>query len=128
MPLREFGCPTCGWYKEIYHPSVDPDKVEVPVCCDAPMGMLWSVPKLDTSSTFKPFDYKDPDTGKTIRIDNLHTLRAVEHASLATGRNIRFDAWSANENNPDDVDGFGAPYWDGNPASSSGKGFSLMKS
>lgn len=123
--MREFGCPSCQIVTEIYDFHIDPDKVPVPACpkCITLMQMLFSVPRLDTSSTFSPFDYKDPDSGKTIRIDNLHTLRAVERLSRETGRNIRFDAYSADENNPDSVDGFGPEYWDGNHKSTKGTGY-----
>lgn len=125
MPLRDFGCATCGQQKEIYHHAIDPDRVPAPTCCNTAMGMLWSIPKIDTSSTFKPFTYRGP-TGLYHEITNLHSLRQVEHLYAGTGHNVRFDAWSADSSNPDAVDGFGPEYWDGNPNSSGGKAFAFM--
>lgn len=126
MPMREFGCTSCGATKELYHPSLDPMAVPPPLChdCATFMDVLFSVPNLDTSATFHPFTWRDPDSGKHIRIENLHMLRAIEHASLESGRNTRFDAYSAEPSNPDSIDGFGPEYWDGNPTSTSGKAFS----
>ena len=87
--------------------------------------MLYSVPRIDTSSTFHPFDFHNQSTGKTEHIDNLHKLRQVEHDSLKTGHNIRFDAYSANPSNPDAIDGFGGEYWDGTKNFKTGKIHSL---
>ena len=113
MPLREFAC-SCGTYLEIYHTAINPADVPVPKCaaCTNSMSMLWSIPHVDTSDNFHPFDYTGPD-GRQWRIDNLHKLRKVEHAYLETGHNIRFDAYSAEPNNPDAIDGFGLEHWDG---------------
>lgn len=125
MPLREFA--HCTSYCEIYHPSIDPTTVEAPICpeCREPMKMLWSVPHLDDSTSFKAFDYKGPD-GRQWHIDSLHKLRGVEHSYQETGHNIRFDAWSAEPSNPDAVDGMGLEYWDGDKSKSQGKAFSFM--
>lgn len=127
MPLREVGCEMCGAVVEFYHPSTDPAIIPLPGCseCGREMKMLLSVPHLDTSDTFHPFDWHNPDTGKDVRISNLHQLRKIEHASLATGRNIRFDAYSAEPSNPDAIDGFGLEHWDGNHKSTKGKAFAL---
>jgi len=73
------------------------------------MVMMISIPRVDTSSTFKPFSYTGLDK-REWSINNLHDLRRVEKAYQATGHNIRFDAYSSDQNNPNDVDGFGAPY------------------
>lgn len=120
MPMREFGCSACGHTTELYHPAVDPEAVPTPSHCQGPMSMLWSIPKVDTSSTFQPFTYRGP-TGLYHEINNLHDLRRVEHTYQATGHDIRFDAWSADPSNPDTVDGFGPEYWDGTPNYSTGK-------
>ena len=87
------------------------------------MELLVSVPNLDTSTSFHGNQvYEGPD-GRKWNIDSLHKMRKVEHAYLETGHNIRFDAWSAEPSNPDSVDGFGSPYWDGNSKSTQGKTF-----
>ena len=127
MPMREYACSACGAYKEIYHPSIDPEKVPKQDCgfCSSEMSMLWSIPRLDTGATFHAFTWRGP-TGLYHEIGNLHQLRQVEHSYLESGHNVRFDAYSSNENNPDTVDGFGAEYWDGNPTSTKGTGFAFM--
>jgi hypothetical protein len=111
MPIREFRCYFCSGYKEVIHPSLDPDKVPIPDCpqCGMSMERLISLPRIDTSSTFKPFSYRGPD-GRRWQIDNLHALRGVEHSYSQTGHNVRFDAYSAEPSNPDTVDGMGMPY------------------
>ena len=126
MPLREYGCSICGTVTEKFHWSSQEREgiADVPNCCDNVMSVLWSVPQLDTSSTFRPFVYTGP-TGLKHEINNLHNLRQVEHLYEHTGHNIRFDAYSANQNNPDDIDGFGPEYWDGNPSHTSGKVYAL---
>ena len=124
MPMREFGCTNCGRVQEIYHPSIDPTTVPAPECCNALAKIIWSVPNIDTADTFHPFDYTGPD-GRAWRVDNLHKLRAVEHAYLETGHNIRFDAYSAEPSNPDAVDGAGLEYWNGDKNSTTGKAFGL---
>ena len=125
MPLREFGCTSCGKVIEKFFWHTQEHENTVVLCdCDMPMSLLWSVPQLDTSSTFRPFVYTGP-TGLKHEINNLHNLRQVEHLYEHTGHNIRFDAYSANQNNPDDIDGFGPEYWDGNPSHTSGKVYAL---
>lgn len=108
MPIREFSCQTHKKRVEVIHPSLDPETVPPPVCaiCQAKMELLISLPRIDTSATFKAFRWRGPD-GIYHNIDNLHKLRAVEHSYLATGHNVRFDAYSAEPSNPDPVDGFG---------------------
>lgn len=86
------------------------------------MFILWSIPNLDTSATFSPFTWRGP-TGFYHEITNLHQLRQVEHSYLATGHDIRFDAYSAEPSNPDAVDGFGLEYWDGKPTTTNRKTF-----
>lgn len=127
MPLREHGCESCNTVTEMYHPSIDPATVPTPDCphCHQPMQMLYSIPQLDTSSTFHPFDTTDVVTGKKIHLSNLHELRAYEHSTLATGHNVRFDAYSAEPSNPDPVDGFGPEHWDGKATSTKGTGFMM---
>src|SRR5688572_689585 len=102
MPIREFRCQKCRRRQEVIHPSLDPMKVPAPRHCDGEMELLVSLPRVDTSSTFKPFSYRGPD-GRRWNIDNLHSLRAVEHAYVETGHNVRFDAYSAEPSNPDTV-------------------------
>lgn len=85
--------------------------------------MLFSVPNIDTSDIFHPFDYRGPD-GRRWTISNLHELRKVEKEYEKTGHNIRFDAYSAEPSNPDPVDGFGPEYWDGTQKST-GKAFAM---
>lgn len=111
MPLREFVCPADGFYLEIYDSRIDPDLIDAPACqtCQEEMELMISIPKIDTSSSFHAFPYRGPD-GRRWQIDNLHKLRGVEHSYAQTGHNVRFDAYSAEPNNPDTVDGFGAPY------------------
>lgn len=113
MPLREFYCRQCQSYVEIYHPSTDPELVPAPPCGCATGGMelLISRPVVDTSSSFKlkPFSYKGLDQ-KEWAINNLHDIRKVESHYQKTGHDVRFDAYSAEPNNPNDVDGYGAPY------------------
>ncbi len=115
MPIREFKCPACRRIKEVIHPSLDSSKVPAPLCiCReghlAPMEIMISLPRIDTSSTAcgqaftKP--YTGPD-GRSWNITNLHELRKVEKEYEKTGHNVRFDAWSANPSNPDVVDGYG---------------------
>lgn len=109
MPIREFKCPS-GHIQEVIHPSLDPEKVPVPICrCGKNTERILSIPRIDTSATFKSFNYRGPD-GQRFEIDNLHKLRAVEHTYQQTGHNVRFDAYSAEPSNPDTVDGFGAEY------------------
>lgn len=112
MPIREFK--HCGKVIEVIHPSLDSSKVPPPACarCGAEMELMISLPRIDTSSTFKAFTWRGP-TGLYHEIDNLHALRQVEHAYLATGHNVRFDAYSAEPSNPNAVDGMGMEYWDG---------------
>ena len=119
MPLREFGCKDCQGIMEMYHPASDPARIIPPPCpkCDQPMALLISNVNLDTSTTFNrsgggKFDYTGP-TGLVHEIETLHQLRQVEHAYLESKHDVRFDAWSANENNPDPIDGFGPEYWSG---------------
>lgn len=111
MPLREFACRTCGAYIEVFSWKLDPDEVPVPDCekCQKEMSILWSVPKVDTADSFKAFPYRGPD-GRQWQVNNLHTLRAIEHTYAKTGHNVRFDAYSADPNNPNDIDGMGMPY------------------
>ena len=127
MPLREFACENCGSFREIYHQATDPGAVPAPLCrCGALTFMVWSLPNIDTSSTFHSFDYKGPD-GRQFHINNLHDLRKVEHSYLESGHNIRFDAYSADPSNPDETDGFGLEYWDGKQTSTSGKAFNFAR-
>lgn len=132
MPLREFACPACGHYEEVFNWSVDPTKVPRPSCtCGTTMKLLFSIPKMDTSDHFHPFDYTAPPTaeypnGRKYHIDNLHKLRQVEHDSLASGHNVRFDAYSGNPGNPDPVDGYGPEYWDGTN-NGTGKAFAFAE-
>jgi hypothetical protein len=90
------------------------------------MKILWSIPKVDTADSFHAFRYRGPD-GIYHDISNLHKLRAVEHSYLATGHNVRFDAYSADPSNPDTVDGYGQPYREGLPTDTTGKAFAFMK-
>lgn len=129
MPIREFGCRSCHIRTEIIHPSFDPETVPRPSCskCEREMSLLVSVPRIDTSSTFNrngggPFTWRGP-TGLYHEINNMHQLRQVEHTYQESGHDVRFDAWSANQNNPDTVDGFGQPYWDGDDSHTDGKVF-----
>lgn len=112
MPIREFKC--CGRVREIIHPALSSAEVPPPTCpkCNQLMELKISVPRIDTSSTFKSFTWRGP-TGLYHEIDTLHKLRQVEHAYLETGHNVRFDAYSAEPSNPDTVDGFGQEYWSG---------------
>jgi hypothetical protein len=92
------------------------------------MDLLISIPQVDTSATFNragggAFTYTGP-TGLTHEIGTLHRLRQVEHTYLESKHDVRFDAWSANENNPDPIDGFGPKHWSGNPKDTSGRVFS----
>lgn len=125
MPLREFGCEPCGSISELYHPSLDPAIVPVPECphCRKAMQILFSVPHLDTADTFHPFEWRNPVDGKFVRIASLHQLRKIEHDSLATGHNVRFDAYSAEPSNPNAVDGYGLEHWDGKHTSTKGTGY-----
>lgn len=120
MPLREYGCSTCGLVTEKFHWPSEP--LPTPTCCGKASSQLWSVPNLDTSSTFRPFVWRSP-TGLYHEINTLHDVRQVEKAY--SDRCVRFDAWSAEPSNPDVVDGFGPEYWDGNSTSTSGKAFAL---
>ncbi len=109
MPLREYFCPKCGVEHEAFHWGSEPiPEFECPAC-HVDMNLLASLCRVDTSSTFNPMDYTGPD-GRKWKIDNLHSLRQVEHEYTKTGHNVRFDAYSANQNNPDTIDGFGGEY------------------
>jgi len=130
MPLREWGCEDCRAIIEMYNPSINPDTLEKPPCprCSQPMNLLISAPIIDSSSTFNKrgggaFTYQGL-TGLYHEIDSLHKLRQVEHAYLESKHDVRFDAWSANENNPDPIDGFGPEHWSGDPHSTTGRVFS----
>ena len=119
MPIREYGCEPCMYIREVIHPAMDPTLVPIPICiyCYHDMALLISLPTMDTSGTFNKagggaFEYTGP-TGLVHEIDTLHKLRQVEHAYQESGHDVRFDAWNANENNPDPVDGFGPEYHDG---------------
>lgn len=128
MPLREFACRSCGAYTEVFSWKINPDEVPEPACemCNQNMAILISVPKVDTADSFHPFDYRGPD-GKRWKVDNLHKLRAIEHTYAQTGHNVRFDAYSADPNNPDTVDGMGMPYRKGDGSDTAKNVYSFAK-
>ena len=81
------------------------------------MDLLISLPQVDTSANFNSagggaFTWRGP-TGLYHEIDSLSKLRRVEHTYQDSKHDVRFDAWSANEHNPDIIDGFGPEYHDG---------------
>jgi hypothetical protein len=88
------------------------------------MGLMFSVPHLDTASTFRSFSWTGPE-GRTWNIGSLHELRQVEKHYDSTPYKCRFDAYSAEPSNPDAVDGFGLPQWSGEAGDTDRKSFSL---
>lgn len=121
MPIREYECEACNVQGELIHPSLDPAAIPKPACpkCNAAMELMWSLPNLDTETNFAGRqNYSGPD-GRMWKIDSLHKMRKVEKAYEETGHNIRFDAYSANPNNPDVIDGMGLEYWDGDKSKKS---------